>query len=67
MNVAPYIIPQQQANDPEYRANFSAMETVRQPGDVRGLKNLHSRTTSLPENEYKGVGNPSASIGTSTT
>jgi peptide/nickel transport system substrate-binding protein len=59
MHVTPYVIPRQQADDPEFRANFSAMEIVRQPGDVRGLKNLHSRTTSLPENQYKGVGNRS--------
>jgi ABC-type transport system substrate-binding protein len=58
-NVTPYVIPRQQADDPEYRANFSAMEIVRQPGDVRGLKNLHSRTTSLPENGWKGTGNRS--------
>jgi peptide/nickel transport system substrate-binding protein len=59
MAVSPYIIPRQQADDPEFRANFAAMEIVRQPGDVRGFKNLHSRTTSLPENQYKGVGNRS--------
>ncbi len=59
MNVTPYVIPRQLASDPEYRANFPAMEIVRQPADVRGLKNLHSRTTSLPENDYKGVGNRS--------
>ncbi|HZT05469.1 MAG TPA: ABC transporter substrate-binding protein [Chloroflexota bacterium] len=59
MTVNTYVIPRQQASDREYRANFSAMEIVRQPADVRGLKNLHSRTTSLPENDYAGTGNRS--------
>lgn len=59
MNVSTYIIPRQQADDPEYRANFPAMELVRQSGDVGGTKSLHSRTTSLPENQFKGTGNRS--------
>src|SRR5439155_16452528 len=58
-SVTPYVIPRQQADDPEYRANFSAMEVVRQPADIRGIKSLHTRTTSLPENQYKGTGNRS--------
>jgi peptide/nickel transport system substrate-binding protein len=58
-NVSPYVIPRQQADDPEYRAGFSAMEVVRQPADVRGIKSLHTRTTSLPENQFKGTGNRS--------
>lgn len=59
MNVQTYVIPRQQADDPEYRANFPAMEIVRQGGDVSGVKSLHSRTTSLPENQWKGTGNRS--------
>lgn len=59
LNVSTYIIPRQQADDPEYRANFPAMELVRQSGDVPGIKSLHSRTTSLPENQFKGTGNRS--------
>ena len=58
-DVSTYIIPRQQADDPEYRANFPAMETVRQGSDVTGIKSLHSRTTSLPENQFKGTGNRS--------
>src|SRR5205823_1662859 len=54
-----YIIPRQQADDPEYRANFPAMETVRQCGDVTGIRTLHSRNSSLPENNFKGTGNRS--------
>lgn len=57
MNVSTYVIPRQQADDAEYRANFPAMELVRQPGDINGTRNLHSRTTSLPENSFKGTGN----------
>ncbi|HEY3118009.1 MAG TPA: hypothetical protein VGK54_14800, partial [Chloroflexota bacterium] len=59
MNVSTYIIPRQQADDPEYRANFPAMELVRQPADINGTRNVHGRTTSLPENSYKGTGNRS--------
>jgi peptide/nickel transport system substrate-binding protein len=59
MDVSTYIIPRQQADDPAYRANFPAMELVRQNSDVPGAKTLHSRTSSLPENQYRGTGNRS--------
>jgi peptide/nickel transport system substrate-binding protein len=59
MNVQTYVIPRQQADDPEYRANFPAMEIVRQGGDITGIKTLHSRNTSSPENQFKGTGNRS--------
>ena len=49
MDVSTFIIPRQQADDPELRANFPAMELVRQSSNVAGTRNLHSRTTSLPE------------------
>jgi peptide/nickel transport system substrate-binding protein len=53
------IIPRQRASDLEYRANYPAFEIVRQPNDVRGLRTLHSRYASLPENNYRGTGNRS--------
>jgi peptide/nickel transport system substrate-binding protein len=59
LDVSTYVIPRQQADDPEYRANFPAMELVRQSSNVAGARTLHSRTTSLAENNFRGTGNRS--------
>ena len=53
------IIPRQRASDLEYRATYPAFEIVRQPNDIRGLRSLHSRYASLPENNFRGTGNRS--------
>lgn len=53
------VIPQQRVADYEYRATFPGFQLFNQPNDQRGLPNLHSSRTRLPENNFlvPGAGN----------
>jgi len=48
------VVPNQRANDGEYRATFPGFEVLSQPNDLSGLPLLHSRFTRLPENNFTG-------------
>ena len=50
-----FVIPRQQAQDPEYRAIFPGVELVRNSADRDGLKRHPSAQTPLPENGYRGT------------
>jgi len=52
-------IPRQRSTDVEYRATYPFVELVQQPNDIRGLRTLPSRYTSVPENSFRGTGNRS--------
>jgi ABC-type transport system substrate-binding protein len=54
VSVDEQVIPQQRANDGEYRATFPGFEVLSQPNDTAGLPLLHSRFTRLPENNFTG-------------
>jgi peptide/nickel transport system substrate-binding protein len=52
----PVVVPQQRAQDREYRANFPAFEEVRQPNDLTpgALTRYHGAEASVPDNGYRG-------------
>src|SRR5205814_3769643 len=54
LSVEEQVVPQQRANDAEYRATFPGFEVLSQPNDTAGLPLLHSRFTRLPENNFTG-------------
>jgi peptide/nickel transport system substrate-binding protein len=56
INVEPVVVPQQRAQDREYRANFPAFEEVRQPNDLStgALTRYYGPESALPENNYRG-------------
>jgi peptide/nickel transport system substrate-binding protein len=56
VNVEPVVVPQQRAQDREYRANFPAFEEVRQPNDLStgAFTRYYGPESSLPENNYRG-------------
>jgi peptide/nickel transport system substrate-binding protein len=55
--VQPQVLPQQRAQDREYRANFPSFLLWRQPNNLASLARYHSSTTPLPENSYVGTNN----------
>jgi peptide/nickel transport system substrate-binding protein len=56
IQVESVVVPQQRAQDREYRANFPGFEEVRQPNDLTpgALTRYHGSEASLPENSYRG-------------
>ncbi len=50
-------IPQQRANEREYRTTFPAVELLQNPNDLMGVSRWHSTRTALPENNYQVFGN----------
>jgi peptide/nickel transport system substrate-binding protein len=50
-------IPTQRAVDLEYRANFPALELLRQPDDLRGMLRFHSSESRTAERGYTGTNN----------
>jgi peptide/nickel transport system substrate-binding protein len=56
VTVDPVVVPPQRAQDREYRANFPALEEVRQPNDLTtgSLTRYYGPESSLPENNYRG-------------
>jgi peptide/nickel transport system substrate-binding protein len=56
VNVEPVVVPQQRAQDRDYRANFPGFEQVRQPNDLStgALTRYYGPESSLPENNYRG-------------
>jgi peptide/nickel transport system substrate-binding protein len=56
IGVDPVVVPQQRAQDREYRANFPAFEEVRQPNDLStgAFTRYYGPESSLPENNYRG-------------
>jgi peptide/nickel transport system substrate-binding protein len=54
--VEPTMIPRQRATDREYRANFPAFESVRQPNDLStdALTRYYGPEAALPESQYRG-------------
>jgi ABC-type transport system substrate-binding protein len=56
LGVSTVVIPQQRVSDYEYRATFPGFQLFNQPNDVRGLPNLHSSRTRLPETNYLTLG-----------
>jgi peptide/nickel transport system substrate-binding protein len=55
--VEPVAIPQQRANEREYRATFPGFELLQNPNDLKGLIRYTSSRSPLPENNYQVVGN----------
>jgi len=51
------VIPTQRATDLEYRANFPAVELLRQPDDLRGMLRFHSSEARTAERGYTGTNN----------
>jgi len=51
------VIPTQRATDLEYRANFPAVELLRQPDDVRGMTRLHGTEARTADRGYTGTNN----------
>jgi peptide/nickel transport system substrate-binding protein len=51
------IIPPQRSTDLEYRANYPAVELLRQPSDVRGIVRLHGSEARTAEKGYTGTNN----------
>ena len=51
------VIPTQRATDLEYRANFPAVELLRQPDDIRGMVRFHSSEARTAERGYTGTNN----------
>jgi len=51
------VIPNQRATDLEYRANFPAVELLRQPDDVRGMLRFHGSEARTAERGYTGSNN----------
>jgi peptide/nickel transport system substrate-binding protein len=57
VGVETVVIPNQRATDLEYRANFPAVELLRQPDDVRGMVRYHSSEIRTAEHGYTGTNN----------
>src|SRR6266581_3507527 len=57
IEVEPVPIPQQRANEREYRATFPAFELLQNPNDLKGLIRYDGSRSPLPENNYQVVGN----------
>jgi peptide/nickel transport system substrate-binding protein len=51
------VIPTQRATDLEYRANFPAVELLRQPDDMRGMTRLHGSEARTADRGYTGTNN----------
>jgi peptide/nickel transport system substrate-binding protein len=51
------VIPTQRATDLEYRANFPAVELLRQPDDTRGIVRLHGTEARTADRGYTGTNN----------
>ncbi|MBM2811937.1 MAG: hypothetical protein HW416_2696 [Chloroflexi bacterium] len=50
----PLLIPRQRFGDNEWRWTFPSFEITKRGHDVKGLPNLHSSQTPLPENRFLG-------------
>jgi hypothetical protein len=48
------VVPRQRLGDNEYRWTFPGFELTKRSHDGRGLGNLHSSQTPLPENHFLG-------------
>jgi peptide/nickel transport system substrate-binding protein len=57
ITVDPQVLPQQRAQDREYRANFPGFLLWRQPNNIASLSRYHGSTTPLAENNYVGTNN----------
>ncbi len=52
-------IPQQRANEREYRTTFPGFELLQNPNDLRGVNRYQSNRAALPENNFQVFGNNS--------
>jgi peptide/nickel transport system substrate-binding protein len=51
------VIPTQRATDLEYRANFPAVELLRQPDNLRGMVRLHGSEARTADKGFTGTNN----------